>query len=171
MQLCYWLGVHLFFLYAFVFLDTVDENILDLAAKHGRSLYTKDHAVGTVKVTPFEMDKKVSGDSQIKTNKKQKGQKGDFILRWVCGSILFAPFFTPHINQSDRQYAGTDPIFWMCRTDDMLAILFPHLFEDIEFLVPWEYSNSQINLHTSAAGSQPTAGPSRLGWHYGVGYS
>ena len=70
-----------FFLYAFVFLDTVEENILDLAAKHGRSLYTKDHAVGTVKVTPFEMDKKVSGDSQIKTNKKQKGQKGGFILR------------------------------------------------------------------------------------------
>lgn len=40
------------------------------------------------------------------------------------------------------------------RTEDMLAILFPHLFEDIEFLIPSDdFSHGQF--------SQPIAGPSR----------
>lgn len=121
--------------------NTVERNILDLAAKRGRSLYTRDHAVGTVKVTSFDLDKGLGDDTAIKSNKKQRGQKGDFILR----------------------------------TEDMLAILFPHLFEDIEYLLPegevqetggdqfvgdFEEDNDEsMDIDNS---EQPIAGPSRL---------
>lgn len=63
--------------------DTVEKNILDLAAKQGLSLYTKDHAVGTLQVTSFDMDDagQANPSAGNKSNKKQKGQKGDFILK------------------------------------------------------------------------------------------
>ena len=70
----------------YTYADTVERNILDLAAKRGLSLYTKDHAIGTVKVTSFEMDKNRQIDSPVKNSKKQKGQKGDFIFKCVCVS-------------------------------------------------------------------------------------
>lgn len=56
--------------------------------------------------------------------------------------------------------------------DDMLAILFPHLFEDIEYLVPAEgeevemYSLSGDFEHEDSGVQEqetPIAGPSRLG--------
>ena len=123
--------------------DTVERNILDLAARSGQSLYTKDNAAGTLTAGPITAPDKHSIDAP---RKAKSAQKGDFVFKYVAFEHRTRHF-------SEHFY----------RTDDMLAILFPHLFEDIEFLVPWEYSNSQINLHTSAAGSQPTAGPSRLG--------
>ncbi|EJD05157.1 uncharacterized protein FOMMEDRAFT_81201 [Fomitiporia mediterranea MF3/22] len=122
--------------------NTVERNILDLAAKRGLSLYTKDHAIGTVKVTSFEMDKNRQIDSPVKNSKKQKGQKGDFIFK----------------------------------ADDMLAILFPHLFEDVEYLLPegtetdmlggdfgdFDDGNDGEDANAISEQTQPVAGPSRL---------
>ncbi|KAH8114834.1 SNF2 family N-terminal domain-containing protein [Phellopilus nigrolimitatus] len=116
--------------------NTVERNILDLAAKRCLSLYTKDHAIGTLKVTSFDMDKTAQIDSPAKNNKKQKGQKGDFIFK----------------------------------TDDMLAILFPHLYEDVEYLLPDDEDADMLDtgdheLESDAAersDDQPVAGPSRL---------
>ncbi|KAH7925001.1 hypothetical protein BV22DRAFT_1034512 [Leucogyrophana mollusca] len=79
--------------------DTVERNILDLAARQGLSLYTKDNSAGSLNVTPFAMDSQKVVDSP---GKQRKVQKGDFIFK----------------------------------VDDMLAILFPHMFEEIEYLLP-----------------------------------
>ncbi|KAI0830062.1 SNF2 family N-terminal domain-containing protein [Trametes gibbosa] len=117
--------------------DTVERNILDLAAKQGLSLYTRDNAAGTLNVAPFaaEADKK-KVDAPAK-----KVQKGDFVYK----------------------------------TDDMLAILFPHLYEDLEYLIPSEKIGSQGGQEDGGASVQaPTsrqtalvrenavAGPSRV---------
>ena len=64
-----------------LYIDTVERNILDLAAKRGLSLYTKGHATGTVKVTSFEMDQNGRIDSLVKNGRRQRGQKGDFIFK------------------------------------------------------------------------------------------
>ncbi|THH04137.1 hypothetical protein EW145_g5749 [Phellinidium pouzarii] len=110
--------------------NTVERNILDLAAKRGLSLYTKDHAVGTLEVTSFDMD----NDGQINSSaskKKQKGQKGDFISK----------------------------------TDDMLAILFPHLFEDVEYLVSEDEDGFDPELMVEdeePMNEEPLAGSSTL---------
>ncbi|KAH0834113.1 hypothetical protein J3R83DRAFT_11401 [Lanmaoa asiatica] len=84
--------------------DTVEKNILDLAARQGLSLYTKDNSAGSLDVTSFAMDsKRKLVDSPTKSSRKSElPQKGDFIFK----------------------------------VDDMLAILFPHMFEDAEFLLP-----------------------------------
>ncbi|OSD03772.1 hypothetical protein PYCCODRAFT_1365388 [Trametes coccinea BRFM310] len=107
--------------------DTVERNILDLAAKQGLSLYTRENAAGTLNVTPFAVDtdkKKVDAPSK-------KVQKGDFVYK----------------------------------TEDMLAILFPHLYEDIEYLIPPEELGQQVGVETPVP-SEPLdnaiAGPSRL---------
>jgi hypothetical protein len=46
----------------------------------------------------------------------------------------------------------------------MLAILFPHLFEDVKFLIPLEDPDSQGSLPPTGESQppQPIAGPSRL---------
>jgi hypothetical protein len=58
----------------------------------------------------------------------------------------------------------------LCRVDDMLAILFPHMFEDIEFLLPPGGEQEPSSSH-GVAGLAPRrlhrhvnaeAGPSRL---------
>ncbi|KXN90818.1 hypothetical protein AN958_03472 [Leucoagaricus sp. SymC.cos] len=119
---------------------TVERNILDLAARHGVSLYTKENAAGTLDVSSFELD-----DSQkvIDSPTKKKIQKGDFIFQ----------------------------------VDDMLAILFPHMYEDVEYLIPEPATvNGTVNISIasgSANGNQQprnrprhenaVAGPSRLG--------
>jgi len=110
--------------------DTVEKNILDLAARQGLSLYTKENSAGTLNVSNFTLDsKKSSVDS---TTKSKKGQKGDFIFK----------------------------------TDDMLAILFPHMYEDIEYLVPEEddvnhsLERSEIAVSTRIRHINAEAGPS-----------
>ncbi|TFK67239.1 hypothetical protein BDN72DRAFT_843332 [Pluteus cervinus] len=110
--------------------DTIEKNILDLAARQGLSLYTKDKSAGTLHVTSFahDEDKKKITDSRS----KKKVQKGDFILK----------------------------------TDDMLAILFPHLYEDLEYLIPqdgldgMEQDNTESEVNRRSF-QNAEAGPSR----------
>ena len=85
-------------------LDTVERNILNLAARKGLSLYTKENSFGTVSVSAFaqENDQAVDDLAREKRTGKDTRQRGDFIYK----------------------------------VDDMLAILFPHMFEDVEYLLP-----------------------------------
>ncbi|KAJ3518518.1 hypothetical protein NM688_g9427 [Phlebia brevispora] len=83
--------------------DTVERNILDLAARQGLSLYTKENSAGTLTAAAVAAPGKKAVDAPSK-----KAQKGDFVFK----------------------------------TDDMLAIFFPHLFEEIEYLVPDESKDS-----------------------------
>ncbi|KAK7460694.1 hypothetical protein VKT23_009409 [Stygiomarasmius scandens] len=121
--------------------DTIEKNILDLAARRGLSLYTKENSTGTVNVSTFvaDQEKKVEAPTKKKTG---KAQKGDFISR----------------------------------IDDMLAILFPHMYEDVEYLIAEEDAvmGNITNTHEHNAaearrlGKRPSghvnavAGPSRL---------
>lgn len=79
--------------------DTVERNILDLAARKGLSLYTTDNSSGTVSVSSFATDNEQAIDDP---DKRKTLQKGDFIHK----------------------------------VDDMLAVLFPHMFEELEFMLP-----------------------------------
>ncbi|KAJ3983056.1 SNF2 family N-terminal domain-containing protein [Lentinula detonsa] len=81
--------------------DTVERNILDLAARQGLSLYTKANSAGTLDVSSFANEKPTI---ESPAKKKSKAVKGDFISK----------------------------------IDDMLAVLFPHMFEDLEYLLPPE---------------------------------
>ncbi|KAF8060148.1 SNF2 family N-terminal domain-containing protein [Lyophyllum atratum] len=127
--------------YLCLHVDTVERNILDLAARQGLSLYTKENSAGTLNVTSLavESDAKV-----VDSPRKKKVQKGDFIFKM----------------------------------DDMLAILFPHMYEELEYLIPPEDAEmesptaSQSLALTSAAfhavqngveyADNAVAGPSRL---------
>ncbi|PIL26140.1 hypothetical protein GSI_11895 [Ganoderma sinense ZZ0214-1] len=104
--------------------DSVERNILDLAAKQGLSLYTRDNAAGTLNVTPFATD---SDKKQVDAPSK-KVQKGDFVYK----------------------------------TDDMLAIFFPHMYEDIEYLLPPE-DLAQQNGFGSRSSVVQEDGPRRSG--------
>lgn len=66
-------------------LDTVEKNILDLAARQGLSLYTKENFAGTLNTTAFTMDVEKKADSPLK---KKQVQKGDFIFKWVTKLII-----------------------------------------------------------------------------------
>ncbi|KDQ23693.1 hypothetical protein PLEOSDRAFT_1048636 [Pleurotus ostreatus PC15] len=79
--------------------DTVERNILDLAARQGLSLYTKDNAAGTLNTAKFGVTPQNARPAEAKA--KKETIKGDFI-----GKV-----------------------------DDMLAVLFPHMYEDVEYLV------------------------------------
>ncbi|KAJ7623410.1 SNF2 family N-terminal domain-containing protein [Roridomyces roridus] len=103
--------------------DTVEKNILDLAARRGTSIYTKSNCVGAIlNATALDGDKKMV-DSPAK-----RVQKGDFIFKY----------------------------------DDMMAILFPHLFEDVEYLLPAEDVAMPDVPSTSSGSVNAVAGPSRL---------
>jgi E3 ubiquitin-protein ligase SHPRH len=82
----------------------VERNILDLAARRGLSLYTRDNSEGTLDLTSFSNITAEKPQMDAPAKKKQGAQKGDFIFR----------------------------------VDDMLAVLFPHMYEDVEYLVPEE---------------------------------
>ncbi|KAG6826270.1 hypothetical protein H0H92_000500 [Tricholoma furcatifolium] len=116
--------------------DTVERNILDLAARQGLSLYTKDNFAGTLNVSTLSTDSDLKLANSPKKLKK-KLQKGDFIFKM----------------------------------DDMLAILFPHMYEDIEFLISEdaEMGDAQPMLpqpkpiaSSSQQQENAVAGPSRL---------
>lgn len=87
------------FLKVFSHTDTIERNILDLAARKGLSLYTKENSSGSLNLSSFSKDSETAIDNP---EKKKTLQKGDFIHK----------------------------------VDDMLAILFPHMFEEIEYLLP-----------------------------------
>lgn len=59
-------------------LETVEKNILDLAARQGLSLYTKENSAGTLNTAAFALDIEKKADSP---SKKKKVQKGDFIFK------------------------------------------------------------------------------------------
>jgi hypothetical protein len=61
----------------FLLLDTVERNILDLAARQGLSLYTLGNSAGTLNVSALATDANEKA-------KKKKIQKGDFIFRYVA---------------------------------------------------------------------------------------
>lgn len=119
------------------FIDTVEKNILDLAARQGLSLYTKDNSAGSLDVTSFAMDsEKNLVDSPMKSGKKrQSAQKGDFIFKYAA-----PPFLSPFDDSCPT------------RVNDMLAILFPHMFEDVEFLLP---PDARAEEAPSSANAQP----------------
>ncbi|KAJ7126620.1 SNF2 family N-terminal domain-containing protein [Mycena crocata] len=106
--------------------DTVEKNILDLAARHGTSLYTKNNSVGSIlNVSTLAGD----GEKKAVDSPARKVQKGDFIFK----------------------------------IEDMMAILFPHLFEDIEYLLPAEaVDDGEDVVMADAPSISAVAGPSRL---------
>ena len=57
---------------------------MDLAAKKGMSLYTKDRAIGTLRVTSFDLDQEQTIDAPTTRGK----QKGDFIMKWVVVTLV-----------------------------------------------------------------------------------
>ncbi|KAF9007147.1 SNF2 family N-terminal domain-containing protein [Cyathus striatus] len=99
--------------------DTIEQNILDLAARQGLSLYTKENSAGTLNVSSFVND----NDKKAVDSPAKKAQKGDFIYK----------------------------------IDDMLAILFPHMFEEIDYLI----ANDE-NAYMDVSGTSAIAGTSRL---------
>lgn len=115
--------------------DTVERNILDLAARKGVSLYTKQNSAGTVNIASLAPGvEKEAIDAPVR-----KVQKGDFISK----------------------------------LDDMLAILFPHMYEDLEYLLPpedtameGEYDHSPQLRVSGGVIENAVAGPSRLSYNY-----
>ncbi|KAI0920308.1 hypothetical protein AcV5_010081 [Taiwanofungus camphoratus] len=109
--------------------ETVERNILDLAARRGQSLYTKDNSAGTLDVSAFSMD----ADKNTVDSPAKKMQKGDFVFK----------------------------------SEDMLAILFPHLFEDVEYLLEPEdlgaSTHEQALLRFAQGSINATPGPSKQG--------
>ncbi|KAJ6591817.1 SNF2 family N-terminal domain-containing protein [Mycena vulgaris] len=104
--------------------DTVEKNILDLAARQGTSLYTKNNSVGSIlNVSSLAGD----GEKKVVDSPAKKVQKGDFIYK----------------------------------IDDMMAILFPHMFEDVEYLIPAE-DVVMADAGPSSPVANAVAGPSRL---------
>lgn len=114
--------------------DIVERNILDLAARKGMSLYTIGNATGSLDVTSLTEDVNAKA---VEGKTRKKDQKGDFITKWVS---TFCPC-TPELTSS--------------RVEDMLSILFPHLFEDVDYLIPQEDNDMGDDLDW---GNQP--GPS-----------
>ncbi|KAK7030788.1 SNF2 family helicase [Favolaschia claudopus] len=105
--------------------DTIEKNILDLAARQGTSIYTKSNSVGSIiDATSLAGD----GEKRIVDSPAKKMQKGDFIFK----------------------------------IDDMLQILFPHMFEDIEYLVSADDHDVPMEDAFPAIPVNAVAGPSRL---------
>lgn len=65
-----------FTVYCYYAEETVERNILDLAARQGLSLYTRENYAGTLTVGPVT----VPGKSSIDEPKK-RAQKGDFVFK------------------------------------------------------------------------------------------
>ncbi len=65
-------------MYCYYAEDSVERNILDLAAKQGLSLYTRDNASGHLNVTPFAAD---SDKKQVDAPNKKAVMKGDFVYK------------------------------------------------------------------------------------------
>ena len=87
----------------------IEKNILDLAARQGLSLYTKENSASNLMNVAL-----------ASTTKGRIGHKGNFISRYAINT----------------NWTGQILTFWWNSAKDMLVILFPHLFEDLEFLVP-----------------------------------
>ena len=77
----------------------LEKNILDLAARQGLSLYTKEKFQGTLDIVPLAPD---SERNVVDAPTSKKLQKGDFIFKCVffSHSPLFGPLcpFSPSID-------------------------------------------------------------------------
>ncbi|VDB95380.1 unnamed protein product [Peniophora sp. CBMAI 1063] len=114
--------------------ETVEKNILDLAARKGLSLYTTEKSQGTLDVAPAAIAPDAA-TNKVDAPSKKKDQKGDFIFK----------------------------------LEDMMSILFPHLTEDLEYLLPASEEEEEEEAATSVAAARrervqanAVAGPSRL---------
>ena len=67
--------------YCYFATDTVEQNILDLGAKQGQSLYTKENSVGTLNIEAFGYTVKPGKDAIDSPHKRM--QKGDFVFKCV----------------------------------------------------------------------------------------
>jgi len=123
-------------------IETIEKNILDLAARQGLSLYTKENSASNL-----------TNAALASTTKGKSGQKGDFISRYAI-----------NVNGTGRMLNVLPN-----SAEDMLAILFPHLFEDLEFLIPPENdvmmddaAVADVARRVSQIHVNAEAGPSRL---------
>jgi E3 ubiquitin-protein ligase SHPRH len=67
--------------------DTLERNILDLAARQGLSLYTKETCSGTVSVETFaDSAGVIPAEPAPKARKIQ--QKGDYVMRYVASGLV-----------------------------------------------------------------------------------
>lgn len=57
-------------------IDTIEKNVLDLAARQGLSLYTKESSAGNL-----------TNVALASTTRGKGGQKGDFISRYAINAI------------------------------------------------------------------------------------
>lgn len=73
--------IHLI-VYCYYAEDTVERNILDLAARQGLSLYTKDNSSGTLNVEPLKAAMRPTDKNEVDAPSK-KVQKGDFVFKYV----------------------------------------------------------------------------------------
>ncbi|KAH9068111.1 SNF2 family N-terminal domain-containing protein [Lactarius deliciosus] len=144
--------------------DTVERNILDLAVRRGLSLYTTDRARGTVDTAAFAPE----AENPIVDAPGKEAAEGR--LHFQVGHFT-----------SVSQLAQTNPPIGAL--DDMMSILFPHLSEDVEFLLPpedvdmrdplaapsnpaganaWSFAAASLS-RSSRVPENAVAGPSRLG--------
>lgn len=63
--------------------DTIEKNILDLAARQGLSLYTKENSASNL-----------TNVALASTTKSKRGQKGDFISRYAVNTSGIAQMLT-----------------------------------------------------------------------------
>lgn len=84
-------------MYCYYAEDTVERNILDLAARQGLSLYTKDNSAGTLTATTVPVPGKKSIDAPSK-----KAQKGDFVFKCVFPAVSYICQVTHHSSQNGR---------------------------------------------------------------------
>ena len=66
--------------------ETVEKNILDLAARQGQSLYTTDNSAGTLNVNPLETTQ--VNKAQVDSPSKKAPLKGDFVFKYASVSFL-----------------------------------------------------------------------------------
>lgn len=104
--------------------ETVEKNILDLAARRGLSLYTKENARGTLDVTPLANAAVKEAESLTlakRANKPKGGQKGDFVFRCVrrlpsllapsCSFFFYIVFLTRVTCQRGRHAGDLLPAY------------------------------------------------------------
>ncbi|KAG7085953.1 hypothetical protein E1B28_003481 [Marasmius oreades] len=95
--------------------DTVERNILDLAVRQGLSLYTKENARGSL-------------NSSFTNNMEKQVVEG-------------APAYKKGASRSAAKSQKGD---FISKIDDMLAVLFPHMYEDAEYLIESEPADQDV---------------------------
>ncbi|KAG8974351.1 hypothetical protein FRC05_007512 [Tulasnella sp. 425] len=103
--------------YCYYAIDTVEENILDIAARKGTSLYTTSNATTAVDLAAAAV---IEHQKVEAPTKDKKLLKGDFVR------ASWSKLFSGGANFRERQIPGAE---------QMLEVLFPDLFVDIADIV------------------------------------